>query len=76
MSQEKTTVQVATIARKTGIAGPRGPDGSCRSLPRLPAAFVGRMLGGSDYEVEDIVQETFIRLHLQISKEDATASRT
>ncbi len=29
--------------------------------------YVGRMLGTTDHEVEDIVQETFVRLHLQVT---------
>lgn len=30
--------------------------------------YVSKMLGRGDQEVEDIVQETFVRLHLQLSK--------
>lgn len=29
--------------------------------------YVGRMLGTTDHEAEDIVQETFVRLHLQVT---------
>ena len=33
--------------------------------------YVGRMLGYGDHETEDIVQETFIRLHKQVRKQGA-----
>ena len=33
--------------------------------------YVGRILGHCDHETEDIVQETFIRLHKQVRKQGA-----
>ncbi|NLA86170.1 MAG: RNA polymerase sigma factor [Clostridiales bacterium] len=70
MSQEKTTVQVATIAKdKPALPDPGDLMAVVAHYQGSLLRYVGRMLGGSDNEVEDIVQETFIRLHFQISKE-------
>ena len=37
--------------------------------------YVGRMLGTTDHEAEDIVQETFIRLHRQVNRKGAQSIR-
>ncbi len=37
--------------------------------------YVGRMLGRHDHEAEDVVQETFIRLHKQVRKRGSDSIR-
>ena len=37
--------------------------------------YVGKMLGTTDHETEDIVQETFVRLHLQVSRKGRQSVR-
>lgn len=69
MSQEKTTVHVSAVAKeKLPLPDPGDLMAVVAHYQSTLLRYVGRMLGG-DHEVEDIVQETFVRLHLQVSKE-------
>jgi RNA polymerase sigma-70 factor (ECF subfamily) len=38
--------------------------------------YVGRTIGTTDHEAEDIVQETFVRLHLQVTKKGRQSIRS
>jgi RNA polymerase sigma factor (sigma-70 family) len=77
MSENKTTMNLSTIA---GEGVPTTPDpGDLMAVvthyqgPLL--RYVGRMLGTTHHEAEDIVQETFVRLHLQVTKKGCTSIR-
>jgi len=69
MSEEKTTVHVSAIAKeKPPLPDPGDLMAVVTHYQGALLRYVGKMLGGGDHEVEDIVQETFVRFHLQISK--------
>lgn len=74
----KTIQLKRVVARKTvesdgAVPSPAVDDlmGVVREYQGPLLRYVGRMLGHQDHETEDIVQETFIRLHKQVKKRGA-----
>lgn len=68
MSEQKSTTNLSTVAGK-GVPSP-DPGDLMAVVTHYQGSllrYVGRMLGTTDHEAEDIVQETFVRLHLQVS---------
>lgn len=68
MSEDKSTTNLSAV----GAEGVPSPDaGDLMAVvthfqgPLL--RYVGRLLGTTDHESEDIVQETFVRLHRQVA---------
>ena len=76
MSKDKSTTNLSAGAGK-GVPSPDPSDlmavVSCYQSSLL--RYVGRMLGTTDHEAEDIVQETFVRLHLQVSRKGRQSIR-
>ena len=77
VSEDKSTTNPSAV----GAAGASSPDPG--DLMAVVAhyqgsllRYVGRMLGTTDHEAEDIVQETFVRLHLQVTKKGAKSIRS
>ena len=69
MSEENTTVHASAIAKeKPALPDPGDLMAVVARYQISLLRYVGRMLGGGDHEVEYIVQETFVRLHLQFSR--------
>jgi len=68
MSKCSSTASPLAAAR-TGAPGPDAGD-LMAVVARYQSPllrFVGQMLGSGDHEAEDVVQETFIRLHRQVA---------
>lgn len=68
VSEHKSTTSTSAVAGR-GAPSP-DPGDLMAVVARYQGSllrYVGRMLGTTDHEAEDIVQETFVRLHLQVS---------
>ncbi|MBW8015597.1 MAG: RNA polymerase sigma factor [Planctomycetes bacterium] len=77
MSENKRTANLAIVAGK-GVPLP-DPGDLMAVVAHYQGSllrYVGRMLGTTDHEAEDIVQETFVRLHLQVTKKGAQSIRS
>jgi RNA polymerase sigma-70 factor (ECF subfamily) len=76
MSKRKKTTNPATVAGE-GVPSP-DPGDLMAVVSHYQSSllrYVGKMLGRTDHEAEDIVQETFVRLHLQVSKKGRKSIR-
>jgi RNA polymerase sigma-70 factor (ECF subfamily) len=76
LSENKSTTKLSPVAGE-GVPSPDPGD-----LMAVVAQFqspllryVGKILRTTDHETEDIVQETFVRLHLQVSGKGADSIR-
>ncbi|MEN8127294.1 MAG: RNA polymerase sigma factor [Planctomycetota bacterium] len=67
MSEDKNTTHLSAAAGGTPSPDPGDLMGVVAHYQSSLLRYVGRMLGTTNHEAEDIVQETFVRLHLQIS---------
>lgn len=69
MSEVKTTVHVSALAKeKPPLPDPGDLMAVVAHYQGALLRYVARMKGSTDHEVEDIVQETFVKLHLQTSR--------
>ena len=69
MSKETTTAHASAVANeKPPLPDPIDLMAVVAHYQGALLCYVGKMLGGGNHEVEDIVQETFVRLHLQVSR--------
>jgi len=76
MSEDKSTTHLSAVAGKE-VSSP-DPGDLMAVVTRYQGAllrYVGRMLGTADHEAEDVVQETFVRLHLQVTKKGRRSVR-
>jgi len=76
MSEHKNTTKLPAAAGKSvPLSDPMDLMAVvCRYQGSL-LRYVGRMLGSTDNEAEDVVQETFVRLHLQVTGKDSQSIR-
>ena len=76
VSKQKNTTNLSAVAGP-GVTSPDPGDLMavvCRYQSPL-LRYVGRMLGTIDHEAEDIVQETFVRRHLQVTRKGRQSIR-
>lgn len=77
MSEDKNAMNLSTIAAE-GVPPSPDPGDLMAVVTHYQSSllrYVGRMAGITDHEAEDIVQDTFVRLHLQVSGKGSQSIR-
>jgi RNA polymerase sigma-70 factor (ECF subfamily) len=76
LSENKSSTKLSPVAGE-GVPSP-DPGDLMAVVTQYQGSllrYVGKMLRTTDHETEDIVQETFVRLHLQVSGKGADSIR-
>jgi RNA polymerase sigma-70 factor (ECF subfamily) len=76
LSENKSTTNLSPVAGE-GVPSPNPGDlmAVVTQFQSPLLRYVGKILRTTDHETEDIVQETFVRLHLQVSGKGADSIR-
>ncbi|MHC4949500.1 MAG: RNA polymerase sigma factor [Planctomycetota bacterium] len=76
MSEEKTMVHISAIDKeKLSLPDTEDLMAVVAHYQSPLLRYVGKMLGAINHEAEDIVQETFVKLHLQIVRKENQSIR-